>query len=315
MSAEAVADPTTPLGPIAGGWAVARHEEAAAHSLLSDYMALTKPRIVLMVVLTTAAGYWLGARASGRPLDWVSVLVGTALVAAGASAWNQAIEGGRDARMRRTARRPVPQGRVGVIAALVFGAVLGLTGAGLLTMVRPLAAGVAVATFVLYVAVYTPLKPVTTLNTVIGAVPGALPPVIGWAAATGGLGIEAWSLFLIVFLWQFPHFLSIAWVHRADYARAGHRMLPLIDPDGSRTSRQAVAYALILVPVSVLPAVVGLAGPIFYAGALVVSLYYLAMSYRFWWDVSDRSARMLMGASFLYLPVVFLLLVLNSLPA
>jgi protoheme IX farnesyltransferase len=281
----------------------------------SDYLALTKPRIVLLVVLTTAAGFWLGARASGRPEDWLWTLLGTALVAAGASAWNHALEWRRDARMRRTARRPVPQGRIGAVQALVFGSVLALVGVILLAAVRPLAAGVAGLTFLLYVAVYTPLKPVTTLNTAIGAVPGALPPVIGWSAATGSLGMEAWSLFLIVFLWQFPHFLSIAWVHRQDYARGGHRMLPLIDPEGRRTGQQSAVYALILVPGALLPAVVGLAGPVYFAGALVLSLYYLAMAWRFWWDVRDQTARALMRASFIYLPAVFLLLVLNPLPA
>lgn len=290
-------------------------EEMTLRSLVGDYLALTKPRIALLVVLTTAAGFWLGARASGRPEDWLWTLLGTALVAAGASAWNQALEWRRDARMRRTARRPVPRGRVGMGPALAFGTLLAVAGVGLLIAVRPLAAGVAAATFVLYVAVYTPLKPVTTLNTAIGAVPGALPPVIGWAAATGGLGVEAWSLFLIVFLWQFPHFLSIAWVHREDYARGGHRMLPLIDPEGHRTGRQSAVYALILVPGALLPSVIGLAGPVYFAGALALSLYYLAMAYRFWWDVSDRTARGLMRASFVYLPLVFLLLVLNPLPA
>src|SRR5262249_14599170 len=144
------------------------------------------------------------------------------------------------------------------------------------------AAAVAILTFVLYVFVYTPLKPRTTLNTAIGAVPGALPPVIGWAAATGRLGIEAWALFLIVFLLQFPHFLAIAWIHRADYAKAGHKMLPTVDPRGLITGRQAASYALALVPAGLLPATVGLAGPFYFTGALVMGLYYLAYSVRFW---------------------------------
>jgi protoheme IX farnesyltransferase len=174
---------------------------------------------------------------------------------------------------------------------------------------------VAVVTWILYVAAYTPLKSLTTLNTVVGAVPGALPPVIGWAAATGRLGVEAWAMFLIVFLWQFPHFLAIAWIYRDDYARGGHKMLPSVDPGGHITGRQAAEYALALIPAGLLPAVVGLAGPLYFAGALVLGLFYLAYAVRFWSDVSDATARRLLRASFLYLPAVLLLLLLNPLPA
>ncbi len=177
------------------------------------------------------------------------------------------------------------------------------------------AALVAAATFFLYVCVYTPLKPRTTLNTAVGAIPGALPPVIGWAAATGGLGIEAWSLFLILFLWQFPHFLAIAWIHRDDYARGGHRMLPSVDPTGALTARQAVIHALALIPVGLLPAAVGIAGPFYFAGALGLGLFYLIAAVRFWRDVSDASARRLLRASIFYLPAVLLLLLLNPMPA
>ena len=177
------------------------------------------------------------------------------------------------------------------------------------------AAGVALTTLVLYVFVYTPLKPVTTLNTAVGAVPGALPPVIGWAAATGRLGVEAWALFLIVFLWQFPHFLAIAWIHREDYRRGGHKMLPSVDPLGAMTGRQATYYALALMPAGLLPAVIGLAGGYYFAGALLLGLFYLAAAVRFWSDVSDLSARRLLRASFLYLPAVLALLLLNPLPA
>lgn len=161
---------------------------------------------------------------------------------------------------------------------------------------------------------YMPLKPVTTLSTAVGAVPGALPPVIGWAAATGRLGIEAWAMFLIAFLWQFPHFLAVAWIHREDYARAGHRMLPTVDPLGTSTGRQAAGYALALIPAGLLPAVVGLAGSIYFAGALALGLYYLAAAAWFWSDVSDLSARRLLRASILYLPAIMLILLLNPGP-
>jgi protoheme IX farnesyltransferase len=311
MSAESLLAPPCPAAPPIERPVL----DAARPGRLAACVELTKPRIVVMVLLTTAVGFWLGARASGHPLDIVATLLGTALVAGGASAWNQVLERARDARMRRTARRPLPAGRLDVRTAAVFSALVTLVGLGVLVLVKPLAALVALVTFALYVGVYTPAKVRTTLNTAIGAVPGALPPVIGWAAATGRLGVEAWSLFLIVFLWQFPHFLAIAWIHRDDYARAGYRMLPLFDPTGALTGRQATAYALTLLPAALLPAVVGLAGSFYFAGALAVSLYYLASAWIFWSDGTDRSARRLLRASFVHLPALLLLLVLNPLPA
>jgi protoheme IX farnesyltransferase len=177
-----------------------------------------------------------------------------------------------------------------------------------------LAAGVAVATFVLYAFVYTPIKPLSSLNTVIGAVPGALPPLIGWGAATGRLGMEAWALFLIVFLWQFPHFLAIAWIYRDDYERAGFRMLTLGDQSGNVTGCQAVSYALALLPAGLLPAMVGMAGPIYFAGAALLGLVYVSAAASFWLDVSDARARRLLRTSFVYLPAILILLVLNPLP-
>jgi protoheme IX farnesyltransferase len=183
-----------------------------------------------------------------------------------------------------------------------------------LFVVNPLAAIAAVVTLVLYVGVYTPLKPVTTLNTVIGAIPGALPPLIGWGAATGTLGREAWTLFLIVFLWQFPHFLAIAWIYREDYQRAGFRMLTAGDSNGTMTGCQAVSYALALVPAGLLPALVGLAGPVYFAGALFLGLLYLGDAFSFWLGASDTRARRLLRTSFLYLPAVLLLMFLNPVP-
>jgi protoheme IX farnesyltransferase len=290
-------------------------DAAAQRFVLSAYLELTKPRIVFMVLLTTGVGFWLGARLGGHPLTLAATLLGTALVAGGASVWNQVIERSRDARMRRTARRPLPLGEISPRAASLFGTAITAAGLAVLAGVHPIAALVALLTFVLYIAVYTPLKLVTTLNTAIGAIPGALPPVIGWAAATGRIGLEAWVLFLIVFLWQFPHFLAIAWLHREDYARGGYRMLPLVDPDGSITARQALAFALTLIPAGLMPALIGLAGPWYYLGALVLGFYYVDASFRFWAHVGDASARRLMRASFLYLPLVLLLLILNPLPA
>lgn len=293
---------------------------AAAWGRLASYLALTKPRIVVMVLVTVATGFWLGARGlasqSGSIRTLLLSLLGTGLVAGGASAWNQFLERSSDLRMKRTASRPLPSGRLKPLEAAIFGSLLAIVGTWILAVsANPAAAAVAVTTFVLYVFVYTPLKPLTTLNTAVGAVPGALPPVIGWAAATGHLGIEAWSLFLIVFLWQFPHFLAIAWIYRDDYARGGHMMLPTIDPKGSITGRQAASYALALIPAGLLPTAIGLAGPFYFLGALALGIFYLSYSVRFWSDVSDPTARRLLRASFLYLPAILALLLLNPLPA
>jgi protoheme IX farnesyltransferase len=218
--------------------------------------------------------------------------------------------------MRRTASRPLPSGRLTPNAAAAFG--LALTIAGLLILglgVNLVSAALALITFVLYVLVYTPLKGLTTLNTAVGAVPGALPPVIGWVAATEHLSPEAWVLFLIVFLWQFPHFLAIAWIYRDDYARAGYRMLSTVDPRGSISGRQAVTHALTLVPAALLPTVVGLAGAAYFLGAFLLGLVYLYYAVRFWFHATDCSARHLLRASFIYLPAILLLLLSNPMPA
>jgi protoheme IX farnesyltransferase len=289
---------------------------AGLFSKTSAYVSLTKPRIVVMVLVTFGVAFLLGARGSAHPATLALSLLGTALVAGSASALNQWMERERDARMRRTAGRALPRGRVTPVEAVVFGVVLGVVGTAILVVgANLLAAAVAVVTLLLYLLVYTPLKPWTTLNTAIGAIPGALPPVIGWAAATGTLGVEAVALFLIVFLWQFPHFLAIAWIYREDYARGGMRMLPEVDPHGALTGRQATIYALALVPASLLPATVGLAGGLYFAGALAMGVWYLTAAVRFWAFVSEATARRLLRMSFLYLPVVLLLLVLNPMPA
>jgi heme o synthase len=304
-----------PLLPDSGTTAVP--VEASGHRT-NAFVALTKPRIAVMVLFTVFTGFVAGIRESTRPWTYatlVMALLGTALVAASASVWNQIVERVRDARMRRTARRPLPRGLVTVFEAGWFGSILGLAGLVILALGANLVAAlVALTTFVLYVLVYTPLKPVTTVNTAVGAVPGALPPVIGWAAATGNLGIEAWSLFLIVFLWQFPHFLAIAWIHRDDYARGGHRMLPSVDPSGAITARQAVIYGLALIPAGLMPAILGMAGPFYFVGALALGLYYFVHAIQFWRGVSDASARRLLYASFWYLPAVLSLLLLNPTP-
>ncbi|MFO0953666.1 MAG: heme o synthase [Isosphaeraceae bacterium] len=289
---------------------------ARAGGRLAAFVALTKPRITVMVLVTAATGFLLGARGSSHPPTLLLTMLGTGLVAGGASTLNQLLERHRDARMRRTANRPLPSGRVTPAEAAIFGTALSVLGLAILAYyANPTSAAVALTTLLLYVFVYTPLKPVTTLNTAIGAIPGALPPVIGWAAGTGRLGVEAWALFLIVFLWQFPHFLAIAWIYRDDYARGGHKMLPSVDPCGRMTGRQSVLHALALLPAGLLPTAVGLAGSLYFVGALALGLFYLTYSARFWADVNDRTARALLRSSFLYLPAVLALLLLNPLPA
>jgi protoheme IX farnesyltransferase len=287
-------------------------EEAVplVRSRVADYVELTKPRIAIMVLFTVAAGGFLAAGVSLDASVLVHTLFGTALVAAGASALNQWLERHRDALMRRTENRPLPAGRVQPIEALVFGIALGVAGIIYLavTLRQPWAALVAGFTFVSYVFVYTPLKPRTTLNTLVGAVPGALPPVIGWVALQGSLNLEALVLFLFVFLWQLPHFLAIAWIYRRDYAQGGFRMLTVVDPSGRRTGSWMVAYCILLTAVSLAPVVLGMAGRIYLSAALVLGLGFLVCAIGFVQKRSVTRARWVLQASLIYLPVLLGLL-------
>ncbi len=299
------------LPPVAAGL---EEPQATAWARAADYLELTKPRVAVLVLFTVAIGYLI---AGGHHLGLVCLwhtLFGTALVAAGASALNQVIERRSDARMKRTRNRPLPAGRLRPREVLIFGLGLGFAGVAYLglSLGHPWAALVAAVTFACYVGVYTPLKRVTSLNTLVGAVPGALPPVIGWAAVRGVPDGEAAALFLILFLWQIPHFLAIAWIYRDDYARAGLRMLPVEDPDGCRTSCTMVAYCLTLIPVSLLPALAGSAGRLYAAGALLLGLAFLACALGFARRVSPRRARWVLRASLLYLPLLFALLLLDG---
>jgi protoheme IX farnesyltransferase len=281
-----------------------------ARNRVSDFVALTKPRLNLLVVTTTAVGYYLGTSSDLDMFAFVNTVAGTALVAGGASALNQIAERRVDGLMRRTRGRPLPGGRLQPGEAGGFALLLSLGGLLMLALgANLLAAMVALTTLVSYVACYTPLKQRTSLATVVGAVPGALPPMIGWAAATGVLSREAWILFAIVFLWQMPHFLAIAWLYREDYARAGFPMLPVIEPDGRSTARQATAYAAALLPVSLAPTVVGLAAPPYFAGALGLGLAFLFLATRFARRRSRADARWLFLGSILYLPLVWILMV------
>jgi heme o synthase len=251
----------------------------AVRSAASDYLELTKPRITLMVVLTALMGYVLAMPSAPDLLPLLAALLGTGLVAAGASTLNMVIERRTDALMRRTQERPLPAGRLRPLEAAAFGLALTSLGlAGLTWFSGPLAAAVALVTWASYVFLYTPLKIRTSLATIVGAFPGALPPVIGWAAARHAIDPGAFILFAILFLWQIPHFLAIAWIYREDYARGGLPMLPVLDPEGRITGRQAVAHTLALLVVSLTPPVAGLAGRVYLAGALVLGLGFTAVA-------------------------------------
>ena len=279
-----------------------------------DFVALAKPRLNLLVVASTLVGY---AMADGEALGMVRVaglLLGTGLVAGGASAFNQVMERDLDALMKRTRTRPMPDQRLQPVEGLLAAGAMTL--AGLLLIVASsnvLAAAVALATLLSYVVVYTPLKRRSSFGTVIGAIPGALPPIIGWAAAENALPAQAWTLFGIMFLWQLPHFLAIAWMYREDYARAGFPMLPVLEPDGRSTGRQAVVYAAALVPLSLAPTLMGMAGVPYFAGALVLGIAFLWLTMRFAFTRDNRDARRAFFGSIIYLPLLWILMIANKL--
>jgi protoheme IX farnesyltransferase len=304
-----------PLEPFAGPAAEVIPVPAAVPSRLADYLELTKPRIAVMALFTVAIGYLVGAGAKASVTDLFHVLLGAGLVAAGGSALNQWLERHIDARMYRTLKRPLPAGRLSPLEALAFGVGLGALGLAYLFATLPYPAGVAAAaTFVSYVWVYTPLKTVTAWNTVVGAVPGALPPVIGWAAACGWEKPGgAFALFWVIFVWQLPHFYAIAWMYRDDYARGGLKMLPHVDPTGGKTAAAMVLTCAALIPVGWLSMALGVAGPLSAVGCAVLGALFLREAVRFARTRTDRQARRVLRASLLYLPGALGLVLLDNL--
>ena len=276
----------------------------------ADFIALGKPRIVAFIVLMMAAGFMLAP--SGTAGTLLLAAIGTTLVATGTNALNQLYERDVDALMRRTQRRPLPARRLSVPAGATFGWACGAGGvAWLAAFANPTTGALAALTLVSYVFLYTPLKRKCTLATLVGAVPGALPIVGGWTAGGGQLGLQAWALFWIMFLWQMPHFLSLAWIYREDYRRAGLHMLSVTDGDGRETFHQAALYALALLPVSLAPTILGLSGAVYFLGALILSLWLLTRTLAAGRERTGKSAARLFAASNVYLPVLLLLLVLN----
>jgi len=286
----------------------------AARLARLDFLELTKPRLSSFVLLVVALAAWLGSAGAIEPFTLLLAVLGTGLVAGGANALNMVIESDLDARMARTAGRPIPSGRLEPGEAAVFGGLITVAGLLLLLGTTPLAALLAAFTSASYLLVYTPLKRRTTLNTHIGAIPGALPALIGWAAARGELDPAAWTLFAIVYLWQLPHFLAIAWLYRDDYARGGYRMLPSADPHGMSTGRQALLGALALVPASLLPSLAGITGALYFAGALLLGAWFVRRAILFALERTALAARQLLRASLLYLPAILALMFFDRLP-
>lgn len=288
-------------------------EPISTTETLRAYFELTKPRITLMVVLTTIAGFCL---ASAQAIDWLKFLhliVGIGFLSSGISTINQWMERDLDALMLRTKDRPLPAGRVTALQAITFGATMTVGSlVYLILFTNALTALLGVITAASYLLLYTPLKTKTTLSTVLGAFPGAMPPLVGWAAARGSVSVEGWVLFTILFIWQFPHFLAIAWMYREDYARAGIKMLPVVEPEGRITSQQIILYTLMLLPVSLMPTLVHLAGWLYFSGAIILGLGFLYFSIRAATLRTTWQARRLLLASVLYLPLLFALMVLNS---
>lgn len=277
------------------------------------FIELTKPGITRLVVLTTAAGFYLGSRGGLDLVLMVQTLLATGLVAGGTNALNEYWERDVDARMARTRNRPLPSGRLDPAEALVFATVISTAGISWLAWAVSLPAAVVVgASLVTYVFIYTPLKKRTPLSTLIGAVPGALPILAGWVAAGRGVEPAAWALFGILFLWQLPHFLALAWIYREDYRRGGLAMVSVFDPDGRRTAIRALGYTLILVPVSLAPTFLGVTGPLYLSAAAVLGLAFVVGGSRMLSACSDRTARSLFRLSIVYLPVLLLFMTLDK---
>jgi protoheme IX farnesyltransferase len=291
---------------------IGRHRYSFVSGRVKDYVELTKPRITWLILMSTAIGFYFGHQGDWHFWPMLHVLIGTGLIASGTATLNQWYEREADKKMRRTQGRPIPSGRIEPARAFWFGLALEVVGTlELWWGVNALTSLLGVATILLYLCAYTPLKQKTWWSTTVGAIPGAMPPLIGYAAAANRLTADAWVLYAILFLWQFPHFYAIAWMYREDYSRAGIQMLPVVEPDGTSTSRQILIYAALLIPISLLPSWLGMAGSLYFVGALAMGLMFLYSGIRVAVDRTKVRARRVLLASVIYLPVLYGLMVLD----
>jgi len=278
-----------------------------------DFYDLSKPGIGFYALITTAASFWLASHGKFDVAFFVKTMIATALVTCGGGALNQVLEVIPDGQMRRTEKRPLPSGRMPVSTGLIFGVATSIAGVILMqAFVGSLAALLAIGTLVGYLFVYTPLKKRTSLSTIIGAFPGAIPILIGWVAVMGSIDIRGWVLFAILFFWQIPHFLAIAWMYRKDYARAGFPMLTVIDPDGFRAAHQVIVYVLGLIPISLLPTMLGLTGWIYFVGAFILGVGFAVSGIQTAFQRTNAAAKRLLFASIIYLPALLALMVLDK---
>lgn len=282
-------------------------------AVMQDYFDLSKPGIGFYSLITTFTSFWLASSGHIDLVLLIHTIIATALVTAGGGALNQVMEMTADSQMKRTETRPLPAGRVPKSFALFFGVITSIIGVLYLQVaVGGLAALLAIATLIGYLFIYTPLKKFTSLSTIIGAFPGAIPILIGWVAVTGSIDRRGWVLFAILFLWQIPHFLAIAWMYRKDYARAGFPMLTVIEPEGFSTAHQSIVYLIALIPTSILPTMFGMTGMIYFGGALALGIGFLVSGIRLAFIRTNTAARQLLFASIIYLPVLFILMILDK---
>jgi protoheme IX farnesyltransferase len=282
-------------------------------AITKSYIDLMKPNILIMVLITSILGYYLGS--DGRIIwsNLIWLLIGTTFSAGGASALNQYLERDQDKIMNRTCDRPIPSGIISPQNALLFGIIIVILGTIVLVVQTNLLTGfLSLLTAFMYVLIYTPMKRVTWLNTSMGSVPGALPPIGGWAAATNSIDSGAWILFAILYLWQHPHFFAIAWMCKDDYEKAGFKMLPVIEPDGKRTIRQILWHLSLLFPISLLPVLIGMNGKIYLFGALIITLYYFLSAFPMVYNKSYKNASRILKASVLYLPALMIIIIIDK---
>lgn len=291
-----------------------RREPKKASSIKEAYYELTKPSITFMILVSTALGYFMGGSGISNYQHFILTLLGSCLISSGSGALNHFAEAESDKIMHRTNLRPIPAGIILPENAMIFGIALIFIGSGILYFfINTLTCVLALITALMYLFIYTPLKKLTWLNTPVGAIPGAIPPIGGWVAATGSLDPEAWILFAILFLWQHPHFYAIALMFKDDYKKAGLKMLPVVEPNGSRTNRQIIWHALLLIPVSVMPVYINLLGMIYFWAALILGIGYLLSGFILAKQYSVNNARLVLKVSVFYLPILFLTIMVDKL--